>query len=258
MNNPSIERVDFLIAGTQKGGTTALASSLRKHPDIRWANRKEVHFFDNEHHFLNAPDYSLYHSAFDFETTALVTGEATPIYMYWESAARRICRYNPNMKFVLALRNPIDRAYSHWNMEVKRGADEVSFHTAITNEKLRCETALPQQHRTYSYVDRGFYTEQIERLWKYFPKQQILCVKSNDLRLKNEDTLVKICEFLEIEPCSEMAPDDPHATPYEAEMYNADRALLVKIYENEIKKLERLLGWNCSDWIEAYETANRH
>ena len=78
------KKVDFLIAGTQKGGTSALDAYLREHPEIRMANRKEVHFFDNEVIFnSNKPDYSMYHSLFQPVGPQMLLGEATPIYMYW-------------------------------------------------------------------------------------------------------------------------------------------------------------------------------
>ncbi|MGB7755383.1 MAG: hypothetical protein WBL23_04905, partial [Salinisphaera sp.] len=98
----------------------------------------------------------------------IVFGEATPIYMYWHDAPRRMWEYNPNMKLIVVLRNPIDRAFSHWNMEKSRNAESLSFWDAIQNEEPRCKEALPYQHRTYSYVDRGFYLEQLRRLWRYF------------------------------------------------------------------------------------------
>ncbi|HZR78058.1 MAG TPA: sulfotransferase domain-containing protein, partial [Chthoniobacterales bacterium] len=148
-------RVDFVIGGTQKGGTSALDSFLRQHPGICMpTTRKELHFFDREE---DNRDYKAYHANFQPQPQHRVTGEASPIYMYWETAPYRIWKYNPNMKWILALRNPVERAFSAWNMETKRGKEKLSFAQAIEKEADRCREALPLQHRVYSYVDRGLY-----------------------------------------------------------------------------------------------------
>ena len=147
-------KIDFIICGTQKGGTSALDAYLRRHPEICMAISKEVHFFDNEKAFCDGlPDYSLYHSFFSPQPSHKLVGEATPVYMYWRDATRRIWQYNPNIKLIVVLRNPIDRAYSNWNMERLRNRDTVAFWEAIQNEEERCREALPYQHRIYSYIE---------------------------------------------------------------------------------------------------------
>lgn len=163
-------KVNFIICGTQKGGTSALDLYLRMHPEICMAANKEVHFFDNEEYFIsnNTIDYSLYHKVFEPKVGSRLLGEATPIYMYWYGAPKRIWEYNPEIKLIVILRNPIERAYSHWNMERARCADDISFWDALAGEGDRCRQALPLQHRVYSYVDRGYYTEQLRRLWTFF------------------------------------------------------------------------------------------
>jgi hypothetical protein len=142
--------VNFLICGTQKGGTSALDAYLKEHPQICMAEQKEVHFFDNEDLFRHKkPAYDIYHSAFSPKVSHKLLGEATPIYMYWYSAPLRIWKYNHSMKLIILLRNPIDRAYSHWNMERVRNTDCVSFWEAIQSEQKRCRESLPYQHRVY-------------------------------------------------------------------------------------------------------------
>src|ERR1035437_6839293 len=117
-------KVNFVIGGTQKGGTTALDVFLRQHPEICMAETcKEVHFFDQKKNFAGQPDYKHYHAFFRPEPPHQVVGDATPIYMYGEAAPIRIKSYNPKMKWILALRNPVERAFSAWNMETKRQAE---------------------------------------------------------------------------------------------------------------------------------------
>ena len=244
--------VNFLICGTQKGGTSALAVYLNEHPEISMANVKEVHFFDSEVYFQNKrPDYSQYHSYFRLNESAGMIGEATPIYMYWYNAPRRIWEYNPNMKLIVLLRNPIERAYSHWNMERSRNRDELSFWDAIQNEEKRCREALPYQHRVYSYMDRGFYSEQLRRLWSYFPEDQVHILKTGFLRHQPETALQEVCDFLNVSRFHDVEAKDVHSRPYMSRMGDKEKDYLKTRFEYEILALERFLGWDCTDWLNA-------
>jgi len=242
--------VDFVIAGTQKGGTSSLNIYLREHPEICMADRKEAHFFDNEDFFAKkkAP-YREYHSLFRLRGTYKLIGEATPIYMYWQDAPRRIWEYNPNMKIIILLRNPIDRAYSHWNMERLRNADSLSFWEAIKNEPDRCRTALPYQHRVYSYTDRGFYLEQLRRIWRFFPKHQVLILKSEYLKYQPNEALREVCEFLEVGRVGNIEVKTVHSRPYASGMSDREKKYLRLIFQYEIRNIERVLGWDCEDWL---------
>ena len=99
-------QIGFIICGTQKGGTTALDRYLRMHPEICMADKKEVHFFDNDNFFIDKkPDYLKYHLNFSPRDHHKIIGEATPIYMYWKNSIKRIHNYNPDMKLIAVLRN---------------------------------------------------------------------------------------------------------------------------------------------------------
>jgi hypothetical protein len=242
--------VDFVICGAQKGGTSALDVYLRGHPNICMAEKKEVHFFDNEDAFRNGtPNYSQYHSVFKPNSSARIFGEATPIYMYWRDAPRRMWQYNPKLKSIVLLRNPIERAYSQWNMKRLLGAESLTFWEAIQREPERCREALPYQHRVYSYVDRGFYLEQLRRLWSFFPNEQVLILKSEELRCQPVQTLQRVCEFLNVEPLNGIEPLNVHSRPYKSPMGQKERQHLRSIFELEIRGLERVLGWDCSSWL---------
>jgi sulfotransferase family protein len=242
--------VDFIICGTQKGGTSALDVYLRGHPNICMAEKKEVHFFDNEDVFRDGtPDYSQYHSVFKPNLTTQILGEATPIYMYWRDAPRRMWQYNPNLKLIVLLRDPIDRAYSHWNMKRVLDAEALSFWEAIEREPDRCREALPYQHRVYSYVDRGFYLEQLRRLWSFFPKERVLVLKSDELKCQPVQTLQRVCEFLNVDPLNGIEPVNVHSRPYKSPIGSKERQYLRSVFELEIRGLERVLGWDCSSWL---------
>jgi hypothetical protein len=243
-------KVNFVICGTQKGGTAALDMYLRAHPEICMANEKEVHFFDNEDNFrTDAIDYGSYHSFFSPTPRHKVIGEATPIYMYWRDAPRRIWQYNPDMKLIVLLRNPIDRAYSHWNMEQLEKRDNASFWDAIHSEEERCREALPYQHRVYSYIDRGFYLEQLKRLWAYFPKQQVLILKNEDLQKRPNETLQRVFTFIGVSLLPLLNPVSVHGFPHTSSISKAERDYLRSVFEHEIRALERVLGWDCSKWL---------
>jgi len=243
-------KVDFIICGVQKGGTTALYTYLKQHPQLCMSAKKELHFFDNEAIFASPkPNYDSYHLAFKPQAVNQLLGEATPIYMYWHDAPKRIWQYHSDIKLIVLLRNPIERAFSHWNMERSRKQDGLSFMEAITCELERCREALPLQHRVYSYVDRGFYSAQLRNLWRYFPKKNVLILKYDDFKENPLDTLHAVCQFLGIETFQGFVASDAGYFPYSTALSNMEKDHLKSIFEYEIKSLERLLDWDCRAWL---------
>lgn len=245
-------KVDFLLAGTQKGGTTTLDAYLRRHPQIRMAKKKEVHFFDNDRFFKEAhPDYKHYHSHFPTEplNDNVLYGEATPIYMYWRDAPKRVHQYNPAIKLIITLRNPIERAYSHWNMEHARNADSATFIDALRAESARCQTAWPSQHRVFSYIDRGRYTSQLERIYEYFPKEQVLVLRSDNLHNDPELSLKQIYAFLGVQELRFDGLLHLHARASQTPIETEEWCFLKDALASEIRSLERLTGWDCNEWL---------
>ncbi|MFT5239381.1 MAG: hypothetical protein ACI9X0_000341 [Kiritimatiellia bacterium] len=248
--SPTDRSVDFLICGTQKGGTTALDAYLREHPQICMADKKELHFFDKESNFIEGkPDYSKYHSWFGPQKAHKLMGESTPIYLYWKDAPKRIWDYNPDIKLIVLLRNPIERAYSHWSMMRSKNKDDASFLSAIENEKVRCREALPRQHRVYSYIDRGFYLVQLRRLWQHFPTDQTLILKNEYLKEHPINAIRDVCDFLGADQLQSIEAKNVHSRSYKSKMNEKERAYLRSVFEDEIRDLERVLDWDCSDWL---------
>jgi hypothetical protein len=134
-------------------------------------------------------------------------------------------------------------------MERRRGADSAQFHDAIRNEPARCRQGAPLQHRVYSYVDRGFYSEQLRRNWRYFPRENTLILKSEQLRTNPQSALHQITEFLDLPPFQCVTPIDAHTTRYSSSMTTDERDFLTATFEHDIKDLERMLDWDCSDWL---------
>jgi hypothetical protein len=243
-------KVSFLIAGAQKGGTTALYRHFRGHPQVCMASRKEVHFFDEDRFFIEgAPDYSSYHAFFKPSSSDLLLGEATPIYMYWEAAPGRIREYNRGMKFIISLRNPILRAFSNWNMERSRGKEPLSFWNALCMETERCKTGPPLERRLHSYIARGFYAEQLRRLWSHFPKEQTHILRQDELYSDPLKVLNDVCLFLGISPFTAVRQRTFFSKPYVSSISRREWNHLAVLFEPDVRALESALNWDCSDWL---------
>lgn len=246
-------KVDFLGVGVQKAGTSALDAYLRQHPALAMARVKEVHYFDDETAFGRRPDagHADYHRHFAPTVATALVGEITPSYMYWTDAPRRIWEYNPAMKLIAVLRNPITRAYSQWNMQRDRGREPLPFWEALQSERKRCREALPFQHRPYSYVDRGYYTGQLRRLASFFPAAQLLVLRYEDLRDRPAPALDRICDFLGVARLPPVERRAINVRPYASPMSEREWRFLRDAFEFEIRALERTLQWDCSAWLQA-------
>ncbi len=258
-----VERLDFIVAGAQKSGTTALHYFLKKHSQIALPDRQELHFFDDEEIFSGPVDYELLHRHFRAKrrwairlrqgSGGQVVGEVTPSYLYWKPAMERIRDYNRLIKLIILLRNPIDRALAHWNMQRFKGRESLDFLDALKEEPKRIAQPLTIESRRFAYVDRGFYAEQLERVFQFFPREQVRIVKFEDFRDRKQETLNGIFEFLGAKPLRGVRDKDRNVVPYERAMTPEERKYLLTIFAVEIAKLEQMLGWDCSDWKQSDE-----
>lgn len=243
--------IDFLVVGAQKAGTTTFRHYLGLHPQIGLHSALEPHFFDNESEFdPGPPDYGAYHDGFPPPRDDLRRGEVTPIYMYWEPAIRRIRNYNPSIRLIAILRNPIERAFSAWTMERNRSAESLSFYDALMAEQTRPKT-YSRERRVHFYVERGRYSEQICRLWHFFDKSQLLILRSEDLNENREVVLRNVCGFLQISasPYCQIVPIRLRTGNYAERMDNRSTQYLRGVFEKEIRDLEKLLGWDLTAWL---------
>jgi hypothetical protein len=207
---------DFLIIGTMKGGTTTLYDLLRTHPHVLGAYRKEVHFFDLPARYARGESFyrSFFPTRLEMERSALaaggpmLTGEASPFYLYHPHAPRRAFELLPHARLIALLRDPIDRAYSHYQHAVRHGWESRSFETAITDElanlgashqRLTADPSLdlPDHQRT-EYVHRGQYAEQLERWARFYPRDQMLVLRSESFFADPASTLRRVESFLHI------------------------------------------------------------
>lgn len=240
-------RIDFVVAGTIKGGTTTLDTYLRRHPQIGMARIKEARFFDKDEFFKEAkPDYRSYHGQYAEVWLKKLLGDATPNYMYWPPTPERLYQYNPEMKIIISLRNPVSRAYSHWNMHQQNKTDLRPFNEAIREE---LSTGLRVRPKNV-YVHRGFYSEQLERIWQFFPRERTFIFRSDELKQNHVELLNRICVFLNVHGAKDVPLLEYHKRTYASPIDEPDKKLLQEIYAPEIKKLEQMLGWDCSDWLK--------
>jgi sulfotransferase family protein len=243
-----IQRLDFIVAGAQKSGTTALHYFLAKHPNITMGDQQEIHFFDDDATFAAAVDYEQLHKHYPLVTPSTIAGDCTPSYIYYQPAAERIWKYNPKIKLLVLLRNPVERAFAHWNMQRFKGREPLDFFDAVREEKTRIAGAPPTEARRFAYVDRGFYAQQLERLFRFFLRDQVRVVKFDEFNDKQRETLASVFSFLGLEPLRSVRRKDRNVVPYERTMNWEERIFLYNLFADDIAKLERMLAWDCSDW----------
>lgn len=246
---------DFLVIGVQKGGTSSLHGYLKEHPKLRMSAKKEIHYFD-----LN---YTLgekwYRSHFPLKKRWLSKkiGETTPYYFYHPHVPKRVFQLIPNVKLIVLLRNPIDRAFSLYRAHKYFNTETYTFEEAIQKEKERIEPELQKMlkdpyylspiHQKYSYLARGLYYKQFLAWFKYFDRSQFLILKSETFYTETAYVLEKIYDFLEVkgQPISKNRGYEViNKGKLKESMLPKTRASLVDFYQPHNEKLYNLLGVN--------------
>lgn len=194
----------FVIGGVQKAGTTALARYLGAHPMLQLPRGKEAHVFD-------APDFddaatpfevdTRYKSLFDAATDDTLHGDATPFYLVRAEVIARIARYNPAMRWIVLLRDPVERAVSQHHMERQRRKERWPLPLALLLERGRLRRdagnlTRGSSLRRHSYVARGDYASQLDALYACFPREQVLLLRSDELRVTPAVVVARACQFL--------------------------------------------------------------
>jgi hypothetical protein len=247
------KRVEVFVCGVQKGGTTSLDAYFREHPQLSGGRRKELHFFDKETRNWANTAYRKLHESFPADDADRLRFDVTPIYCYWPGAMERIAAYNPEAKLIFLFRDPLDRAWSQYCMEFARKKETLPFAEAIRDgrERLKDETPKAAKPRIYSYIERGFYGEQVERALKLFPRENMLFLKSDEFANDYMSTLAKVSSFLVIDPFADTGVKRKNKRPKTVEVVEPtadDRALAAGIYREDLKKFSSLTGLDISEW----------
>ena len=187
---------NFLCIGTQKSGTTTLHNILRQHPDIFLPDNKEAHFFDIEECYNMDVEW-WFRKFFSNYSAEKIIGAFTPEYLFYEEVPSRIKKHlGENLKILILLRNPVERAYSHYLMSVNRVYESLNFIDAIKHESERIKkNEFGRNH--FSYISRGLYSDQILRYLNIFNSTNIFyCIFEDDIIVNMEKTIPKILNFL--------------------------------------------------------------
>ncbi len=248
---------DFIIIGTQKGGTSSLYDYLAQHPCIAPALESEVHFFDANFHkginWYRAHFPSLLYRDYvrKVQGRQLITGEKSPYYMFYPHAPRRIFETLPHVKLIVMLRNPVDRAYSHYYHQVRKGRETLSFEEAIAAEPERLKGELEKilederytsySHVHFSYLSRGIYVDQLKVWMRFFPREQFLILKSEDFFADPPAVYRQVLAFLGL-PDWELRNYKKHNVGRYSEMDPATRRRLVEYFRPHNQRLYDYLG----------------
>ena len=255
---------DYMIIGAQKGGTTSLYMYLIDHPYIAPIFDKETHFFDINFH-KGLPWYRTrfptvvekYYTR-HIKKQDLITGEASPYYLFHPQAPSRVAKTLPAVKLIVLLRNPIDRAYSQYQHQTRqKGVEPLTFEEGLdceekrlageTEKLLKDERYISFNHRHYSYMARSRYIEQLPAWMSLFPKEQLLILRSEDLYTNPSQIVRQTLEFLNV-PISGMGMNyKPFNDARYTQMAPATRERLVEYFKPYNARLYELLGRDF-DW----------
>ncbi len=249
-----MRKLDFMIIGAQKCGTTALASFLGEHPDISMSSRKEVHLFDApDIDQLSSHQIDARYSGYFENSKGRLLGEATPIYCYFEEIAPRLRDYHPELKLIVLLRDPVERAYSHYLMERERQQESLPYALALLAEKIRLSRDKNKYqhdsaHRLHSYRARGLYAQQIKNLYRHFSQHQVLLLSTTALREHHADTLNSIWRFLEIDPVA-VAAEEVFARHSQTGDVPVSSFFLRKSFRADLRALQSLVDFSVREWL---------
>ena len=255
---------DFVILGAMKSGTTSLYDFVVKHPAIAPAAKKEVQYFSTRHRYRlgrlwyrsNFPT-SLSGCRFYKKTNQnLISGEATPAYLFYPMVPGRMKEALPDVKLIVILRNPVDRAHSHYHHSLRKNMEPMSFEKAIkSEEKWRAEESerlvkdpnfILTGYRGHPYITRGIYAGQLENWFKCYDRKQFLILATEDLHENPQRTLDQVFDFLGVSPFQVGNLRNLNTGNYE-EMNEGTRKFLIEYFKPHNERLSKLLK-RSFDW----------
>lgn len=290
---------DFLIVGAARSGTTSLYENLRKHYQIFMPDNKEPWFFcfdDADKSRIDIlkkkgtiTDFSKYLALFEKASTSQAVGEASTTYLYfYESAIRNIKKYHPKwqeLKIIIILRNPVERAFSHYMIDMATAGVVIQFSEVIKKWQPK------ERSEIYKYVDYGFYYNQVKAYKDNFSRVKIYLFE--DLKNDAENLFIDLLNFLGVDThfvlntrfkynfsgipknkfvgdliykpnifktiAKVILPDRVRldikknlmkTSNEKPELKDFERNALKDIYKDDVVKLQTLIGRDLSDWIK--------
>lgn len=212
----------FYIVGAAKAATTSLFKYLEQHPEISMSSVKEPHYFSQlgssitqNGVYPTIPNLEAYKELFAETHDVKYLGEASPSYLWDPNVALRIHDFSPSAKIIILLRDPIDRAYSHYLADIREAREFRTFHEALVADQN-----MPNKgwHISHLYIELGMYCEQVRRYIQIFGEEQVLVIFFEDFITNIPKALEQVYTFLEINPLPPDKPNiqtahNPYATP---------------------------------------------
>jgi len=259
---------DFLVIGAKRGATTTLWDQISQHPSVpplfpRRQRIKSVRFFSTNY----ARGVSWYRSF--FPTRAWVAsstrhhgyspavGEATPYYLFHPLVPERVETIVPDVRLIAILRNPVDRAYSHYGERVRNRVESLSFEEALDAEPARVGDAerrlidgtstYEYAHEHFTYVAQGRYVEQLERWLERFDRSRLLVIVNEEFDRDPDGQLARVWSFLGLPPHAPITRQRLNSHPRPA-MDDRTRARLLETFADDNRRLEELLDLDLEGW----------
>ena len=252
---------DFIIIGSSKAGTWAIHNYLLQHPDIDYSARN-IHFFEYAYsnkiswyksHFPTKLYKSLVES---IHKRKCLMSEHTSTYLHHPLIPQRVKDGIPDVKLIVSLRNPIDRAYSNYHMFVRIGTEKRTFEDAVFSEIKRIEIIKENDNFQiknpnfsncieFNYLRHGTYVDKLENWLKFFRREQFCIVENKDLSKNPQQVLDKIFEFLNV-PHFKLRQEERWNVGKYKKMKESTRKTLEDFFKPYNERLYKLLGQNFS------------
>ncbi|MFS8118511.1 MAG: Wzt carbohydrate-binding domain-containing protein, partial [Microcoleus sp.] len=242
------QKPDFLILGAQKCSAESLYGYLDNHLQMIKEGARQVHFF--ELNFERGVEWYSKQLTRSVAGEKVLLWEMTPYYIYHPLVAERVYKCFPDVKLIVMLRNPVQRAWLHYNLEVAVGCEKLDFEKAIASEGDRLKGEIEKikaddgyysfNHQHYSYLSRGIYVEQIKNWLDYFPKEQLLILKSEDFQKDSGKVFSRVLDFLDINASAVKEYQSNSAEDY-SNMPKAIEQELIGYFEPYNRELSELL-----------------
>lgn len=243
----------FIIVGVQRGGTSSLYNYLIQHPLICHPLKKEIHYFDLN--YKKGSKWYLANFNKKYTNSKMISGEATPYYMFHPLAIKRIKKDFPDIKIIIVLRNPMERTISHYKHEVRLKREKRSIKDVVLNYKFERDIITNEEkkiidgknynsyyHQRISYLSRSIYFNQVQKIFNLFGKEKTFIIQSEELFNKPKETYDKVILYLNL----------PKYTPDNFKVFNASnlnikitdeiRSNLDSYFKQYNEKLEQLVS----------------
>lgn len=242
-----------IIPGAMKAGTTSLFEYLNGHPQLVPSREKEIHYFDMHFHRGTGWYARQFPRPRGTGGAAALPFESSPYYLFEPRVPARIRAVVPDVKLVVLLRDPVDRAFSHYHNNRRLGREDLTFEDAVAAEEERLAgeeerlladpRAVSLRHKWYSYLRRGLYAEQLLRWRACFSAEQMLVVDAGRLFAEPRAVMAEVLAFLEVDPWEPPSFSPRNEGGHGGAMRPETRARLEAFFAPHERRLAELIGW---------------